>query len=97
MGDKSLREEMPEVAHFIDLLRDAFGRAAVDPSLSRGLDGEPVFFAVEGGRQIGTAPVGADAGAQQRAPLWHADRVHDRYYCEGCDGSCVGTGQRCVV
>ncbi len=46
MGDKPLREEMPEVARFIDVLRDAFGRAAVDPSLSRGLGGEPVFFAV---------------------------------------------------
>ena len=94
MGDKPLREEMPEVARFIDLLRDVFGRAAVDPSLSRGLGGEPVFFAVEAGRRIGRVP--EDEGVEQRMSLWHADRMRDRYYCEGCDGSCVGSERRCT-
>ena len=91
MGAKPLREEMPEVARFVDALRDVFGRDAVDPSLSRGLAGEPMFFAAEAGRRIGTA-----LPDPATAPIWHAVRVRDRYYCEGCDGSCVGTEQSCV-
>jgi hypothetical protein len=91
MSAKPLREEMPEVAHFVDALRAAFGREAVDPSLSRGLAGEPVFFATEAGRRVGTAcPETAMASA------WHAVRVGDRYYCKGCDGSCVGTERSCA-
>jgi hypothetical protein len=81
---------MPEVARFIDRMRDAFGREAVDLSLSRGLAGEPVFFAVEGGRHLGTSP-GDDASVA----AWPMNGVRDRYYCDGCDGSCVGTEQRC--
>jgi hypothetical protein len=91
MGTKPLREEMPEVARFVDALRDAFGRDSIDPSLSRGLGGEPLFFAAEAGRRIGTALAAAETGQ-----IWHAVRVRDRYYCEGCDGSCVGTEQRCA-
>ena len=86
---KPLREAMPEVAGFIDALRDAFGRDSVDPSLTRGLEGEPTFYAVEGGRSIGTRP-DPDGDA-----IWRVVRIADRYYCNGCDGSCAGTGTRC--
>jgi hypothetical protein len=82
---------MPEVARFVDTLRDAFGREAVDPSLSLGLGGEPMFFAAEAGRRVGTAHADSATTA-----VWHAVCVRDRYYCDGCDGSCVGTGQSCA-
>jgi hypothetical protein len=74
MGAKPLRDEMPEVAGFIDALRDAFGRESIDPSLSRGLDGEPGFFAAEAGHRVGTAPAHAETGQ-----IWCAVRMRDRY------------------
>ena len=48
------REAMPTVAAWIDLLRQAFGEVEINEQLRRGVRGEPVFFATEGGHQIGT-------------------------------------------
>ena len=45
---------MPQTAAFIDVLRAAFGKDAVDPQIRDGLKGEPTFWAKENGREIGT-------------------------------------------
>lgn len=53
-----LRQDMPETAAFIDALREAFGRAAIDAQIRAGLAGVPGrFFAQEGGHEVGTPPV----------------------------------------
>lgn len=52
---KSLRNEMPETAEFIDFLREAFGRECIDDILRRAMHGEPnTFFAEENGLTFGT-------------------------------------------
>ncbi|WP_454674855.1 hypothetical protein [Achromobacter pestifer] len=51
---KGLRDQMPEVATFVDTLRDIFGKASIDGQIRRGLAGEPVFYASENGHEIGT-------------------------------------------
>ena len=53
---KSLREEMPQVAAFVDAMRAAFGKGAIDAQIRRGMQGEPVFYAQENGREVGTMP-----------------------------------------
>jgi len=79
---------MPEIAKFVAELRAAFGET-VDDAVARGKTGEETFFASENGRTVGTRAV-------DRYNVWVAnDSVHDRYYCKGCDGSCVGTPSRC--
>jgi hypothetical protein len=85
-----MREAMPEVAGVIDTLRDVFGRDSVDASLSLGLAGEPMFYATEAGHEVGTRVTVAESDAVR------ALRVRDRYYCNGCDGHCVGTDTRCA-
>lgn len=45
---------MPEVASFIDSLREAFGKDEIDIQIRQGLKGEPVFFAKENGYVLGT-------------------------------------------
>jgi len=66
----------------------AFGET-IDDAVARGKAGEETFFASENGRTVGTRAV-------DRYNVWVAnDSVHDRYYCKGCDGSCVGTPSRC--
>lgn len=45
---------MPEVAAFVDDLREVFGREPIDEQIRRGLRGEPVFWAREAGHEIGT-------------------------------------------
>lgn len=54
MSKPSMREQMPEVAAFIDSMRDAFGKEHIDQQIRKGMRGEPVFFARENGYQIGT-------------------------------------------
>lgn len=55
----SLRAEMPTVAAWIDDLRAAFGAESINGQIRRGLAGEPVFHASEGGREVGAmAPDG---------------------------------------
>ena len=79
---------MPEIAKFVAELRAAFGDT-IDDAVARGRAGEETFFASENGRTVGTR-------AMDHYNVWVADdSVHDRYYCEGCDGSCVGTPTRC--
>lgn len=51
----SLRDAMPETAAFIDAMRDAFGAAAINPQIKKGVSGIPnQFHAVEAGREAGT-------------------------------------------
>lgn len=49
-----MREQMPNVAAFIDQMREVFGRDAVDPSIREGMRGKPTFWAKENGYEIGT-------------------------------------------
>lgn len=51
---KNLREAMPEIAEFIDCLREAFGKDMVNQQIRKGLKGEAVFYARENGIEIGT-------------------------------------------
>lgn len=80
---------MPELAAFVARLRDAFGDVTIDEAVARGKAGEPIFFARENGRTVGTR-------SGEEYNRWQVDsNVCDRHYCQGCDGSCVGTGMRC--
>lgn len=54
MSKPNMREQMPNVAAFIDQMRDAFGKEHIDQQIRKGMRGEPVFFARENGHQIGT-------------------------------------------
>lgn len=45
---------MPTVAAFIDTLREVFGKEMIDAQIRQGLRGEPVFWASENGRTVGT-------------------------------------------
>lgn len=58
---KSLRDEMPTTAAFIDSLRREFGKLDIDQQIRKGLNGEPTFWAEENGRTIGTKPEDGDA------------------------------------
>lgn len=53
---KPLRLEMPTVTGWIDELRSAFGAETINAAIKAGMAGQPVFYASENGRQIGTAP-----------------------------------------
>lgn len=55
---RSLRDEMPGVTAFIDDLRAAFGRDYIDGMVRAGMKGAPVFWAAEGGHELGTKPRG---------------------------------------
>lgn len=79
---------MPELAAFVQQLRDAFGDATIDEAVQRGKAGEPCFYACENGRAVGTASPSPVA--------WRVnDAIRDRNYCPGCDGSCIGQDVRC--
>ncbi|WP_199710580.1 hypothetical protein [Noviherbaspirillum cavernae] len=55
---RKAREAMPEVAAWIDSLREAFGREQIDACIRIGIrDGS--FWAMENGRTIGTPPAEA--------------------------------------
>ncbi|EEA03872.1 conserved hypothetical protein [Burkholderia sp. H160] len=80
---------MPEIAAFVAELKAAFGEQDIDEAIRRGKAGEPTFHAQENGRSVGTAPPVTEN-------VWRVDRaVRDRHYCEGCDGSCVGSAKSC--
>lgn len=51
---KSMREQMPQTAAFIDSLREAFGADMINEQIRRGLAGEPTFHAIEAGHELGT-------------------------------------------
>jgi hypothetical protein len=53
MSAKPLRDTMPATAAWIDDLREAFGKEAIDPPIRAGMAGRPCFRAVENGIEIG--------------------------------------------
>jgi hypothetical protein len=63
---KSLRDQMPQVAAFVDDLRAAFGAAQIDGAIRAGLRGRPYFWAREGSHEIGTPLAGMEAGQDDR-------------------------------
>lgn len=77
------KHPMPEIAMFVAELRQAFGDATIDQAVARGKSGEPTFFARGNGRTVGTKA--ADAVNSWRVD----DSLRDRYFCRGCDGSCI--------
>jgi hypothetical protein len=79
---------MPEVADFVAAMRAEFGNC-IDEAIAGGRLGEDTFFARENGFTVGTR-VTLDGNA-----VGVAEAVRDRRYCEGCDGSCVGTLTHC--
>lgn len=85
---KPLRELMPETAAWIDQLRDAFGADVIVPIVRAGMNGEPVFYARENGRTVGTPP-------QTNGMHWNSDGIVSRRFCVGCNGECVGSATRC--
>ena len=54
MTKPTMRDQMPEVAAFIDQMRQAFGKEEIDQQIRRGMRGEPTFYARERGQVIGT-------------------------------------------
>ena len=55
-SERSLREDMPVVAAFIDDLREAFGRDAIDAQIRLGMAGHGTFWASENGIEVGSRP-----------------------------------------
>jgi hypothetical protein len=53
---KPLRLTMPCTAEFLDALREEpfFDRTQINAAIRAGIDGQPVFWAKEGGHEIGT-------------------------------------------
>lgn len=49
-----LREVMPDTAAFIDAMREAFGRGAIDDIIAAGMAGRGGFRAIENGHEIGS-------------------------------------------
>jgi hypothetical protein len=50
----NMRESMPKVAAWIDDLRSAFGAEDINAAMRFRMAGVPVFYASEGGHQVGT-------------------------------------------
>lgn len=69
----SMREVMPSVAQTIDELRAAFGADEIDGQIRRGMKGEPVFHAQEGGHQVGTPIKYAAVFPALPSPSWHKE------------------------
>ncbi|MFM0371064.1 hypothetical protein [Paraburkholderia aspalathi] len=81
---KPVSHPMPEIAAFVADMKSAFDEQEIDEAIRRGRAGEPTFYACENGHTFGTA-------TPTQTNVWLVDRtVHDRHYCDGCDGSCVG-------
>jgi hypothetical protein len=79
---------MPEIAAFVQSLREAFGDA-VDDAVAKGKRGEPGFYGRENGREVGVRPTGGGSS-------WRVDASFaDRHFCPGCAGDCIGSGARC--
>lgn len=53
-GRRSLRNDMPLVAEFIDEMRTAFGADAINQSIRNGMKGGRDFYACENGHEIGS-------------------------------------------
>ena len=50
----NLREEMPATAAAVDWFRLAFGADEVNALIKAGMNGEPTFYAIENGKEVGT-------------------------------------------
>ena len=87
---KGPRETMPEIAGWIDRMREMFGAEVINEAIRAGLAGEPTFHAIERGVEIGT-PLPASG------PAWRGEGLPGRHFCPGCSGRCVGTQTRCTV
>lgn len=72
MMSKPLRKTMPETAAWIDTLRDAFGAESIEDAIRRGMAGEPTFYAIEQGREIGTR-------SSDNANTWRLEGFDDRH------------------
>ncbi len=68
---KPLRHSMPQVAEFIDALRDAFGDHVVNAAYKASRDGLPTFYAAENGLTVGSLPQAC--GARFTADQLHLD------------------------
>jgi hypothetical protein len=80
---------MPEIAAFVAEMKAAFGECDIEEAIRRGKAGEPTFYASENGHSVGTSTLAATNS-------WRVDRAaRDRHYCEGCNGSCIGTAKSC--
>ena len=80
-----MRDQMPEVAAFIDDLRSAFGEAQINGAIRSGLKGGPHFWAAENGHELGTwwercgPREAAEDGAAPEAPAVSVnDQPRDR-------------------
>jgi len=52
---KPMRDSMPEVAAFIDAMREAFGKEHIDGQIRLGMQGaRNTFYATENGHEVGT-------------------------------------------
>ena len=51
---KSLRDDMPLVAEFIDAAREVFGAAEINAQIKLGLSGHRTFWARENGIEVGS-------------------------------------------
>ena len=47
---------MPLVTAFIDEMREAFGKGAIDAQIRLGMDGHGTFWARENGIEVGSMP-----------------------------------------
>lgn len=54
---KSLRDDMPLTAEFIDAMRDAFGAEAINEQIRNGMRGALTFWAQENGHEIGSRSI----------------------------------------
>lgn len=66
---------MPMTAAFVDSLRDAFGREAIDICIKRGMRGEDGWFhAAEAGHQVGTPFSPREWTIMRRPPAGKGER-----------------------
>lgn len=85
---KPLRETMPAVAAWVDELRAVFGEEDVDVTIRAGLAGQPVFWAREGGHEIGTRP-------RHGGNAWRGEGFEGRFCDPRCVRGCPGLRELC--
>lgn len=76
-----MREKMPDIADFIDRLRETFGEEQVNDTIRRGMAGEPVFY-VEGKVDGKTVRIGTPP---KKGTAVHLDRESGIWYTKGED------------
>lgn len=45
---------MPSIAHWVDDMREAFGKEMIDAQIRKGMKGQATFYASENGHEIGS-------------------------------------------